>query len=84
MDGDWKTRMWSIQEMVVMEVQLVNNLASGFWSARVRLGFCQPVRLAHLCKARCVPSLSVSSQLEFKSPSRMVCLADVGVCAFYA
>jgi hypothetical protein len=28
--------------------------------------------LVHLCKAGCVPPLSVSSQLEFKSPSRMV------------
>ena len=72
MDGDWKTRMWSIQETGVMEVQLVHIRASGSWSARVRLGFCQPVRFAHLCKAGCVPPLSVSSQLEFKSPSRMV------------
>ena len=72
MDGDWKTRMLSIQETGVMEVQLVHILASGSWSARVRLGFCHPVRLAHLCKAGCVPPLSVSSQLEFKSPSRMV------------
>ena len=29
------------------------DLASGSWSARVRLGFCQPVRLAHLCRAGC-------------------------------
>ena len=37
-------------------------LASGSWSARVRLGFCQPARLAHLCKAGCMPPLSVFSQ----------------------
>ena len=72
MDGDWKIRMWSIQETGVMEVQLVQILASGSWSARVRLGFYQLVRLAHLCKAGCMPPLSVSSQLEFRSLSRMV------------
>ena len=55
-----------------MEVQLVHILTSGSWSARVRLGFCRPARLAHLYKAGCVPPLSVSSQLEFRSPSRMV------------
>ena len=31
MDGDWKIRMWSIQETGVMEVQLVQILASGSW-----------------------------------------------------
>ena len=72
MDGDWKIRMWSIQETGVMEVQLVQILASGSWSARVRLEFRQPVWWAHLCKARCVSPLSVSSQLELRSPSRMV------------
>ena len=72
MDGDWKIRMSSIQETGVMEDQLVQTLASGSWSARVRLGFYQPIRLAHLCRAGCVPPLSVSSQLELRSPSRMV------------
>ena len=28
-DGDWKMRMWSIQETGVMDVQLVHILASG-------------------------------------------------------
>ena len=28
--------------------------------------------VGHLCKAGCVPPLSVSSQQEFRSPSRMV------------
>ena len=66
-----------------MEAQLVQILASGSWSAKVRLGFCQPVRLAHLCKAGCVPPLSVSSQLEFgRLAGWFGGLAAVGICAF--
>ena len=55
-----------------MEVQLVQIRAPGCLSASVRPGFCQPVRLAHRCRAGCVPPLSESVQLEFRSPSRRV------------
>ena len=38
-----------------MEAQLVHIRAPGCWSASVRPGFCQPLRLAHRCRAGCVP-----------------------------
>ena len=46
-----------------MEAQLVQIRAPGCWSANARPRFCQPVRLAHRCRAGCVPRLSESIQL---------------------
>ena len=67
----WKPRRRGI-ETGVMEVQLVQIRASGSWSASIRLGFRHPIFLAQRWRAGCVPPLSVSSQLELRSPRRMV------------
>jgi hypothetical protein len=85
MDGDWKMRMWSIQETGMMDVQLVHILVSESWSARVRLGFCQPVRWAHLCKAGCVPLCLCPASWSLGHPAGWFDgLAAVDVCAFRA
>ena len=72
--GALYVRIWSIYETGVMEIQLVQMRASGTWSASIRLGFCHPIWLAQRWRAGCVPPLSVSSQLELRSPRRMVWL----------
>ena len=70
--GDRYVRIWSIHDVGVVAVQLV-QIASSVWVVvRVRLGLSHPVWLAHCCSAGWAPPLSVLVQLELRSPMSII------------
>ena len=72
--------MWSIHEVGVVAVQLVQMCSSGWAVASVRLGLSHPMRLAQCCRAGWAPPLSVLVQLELRSPIRNVWCTGLRWC----
>ena len=63
-----------------MDVQLVHILAGCRWSVIVLLGLLHPIWLAQRWRAGSVPPLSDYSQLEFRSPTKIVWLTGLRWC----